>query len=223
MSLSNLAEDIIDLSFKIVDDLDTFSTLLAIFKRSHNQNNRLTVVSKMNKVNTDESLESFEVKIQKFIKAIKAMDIEYFERIKDEDNQAYKQLEFSFNKQCFIGQDLLHYFNIIYNQQTFDSKVKFLKTLKEKDEMFTQELTKLQALNENGEKEILFAGNPSYKEVKNKKLYKINDYTLAENIKIPRNWIIVNREGKQRFKYNHEDIDHAKITHIHYDEEKNKE
>ncbi len=220
--ISNLADDILDLSFKMTDDLDTFSTLLAAFRRNYNQNNRLSVVSKMNKVNTDESLESFEDKIQKFIKAIKDINMEYFEIIKDKDNEAYKELEFSFNKQCFIGQDLLNYFNIKYNQQTFKSNKQFLITLKEKDKMFRQELTKLKALNENGEEEVLFNGNPTYKEVENKKLYKINDYTLPENIKIPRNWIIVNREGNQRFKYKHEAIDHAKIIHKDYDKKNKK-
>ena len=54
----------------------------------------------------------------------------------------------------------------------------------------------------------------------NKKLYRINDYTLPENIVVPRGRIILNREGNQRLKYNHEDIDLAKEAYRQYDESK---
>ena len=86
--------------------------------------------------------------------------------------------------------------------------------------MFAQELTIIKALNEDKQEEVLFKSIPTYKEVGSKKLYKINDYILAKDITVPLGWIITNREGKQRFKYNYEDIDLAKETYRQYDESK---
>ena len=217
--IGSLAENIKDLSLKFTEkELDIFSTYLATFYR--NTTGKLTVISKMNIINTTEPLED---KIQKFIQAIKNMDLKYFEKIKNKDVQLYRELEFAFSKECFIGQDLLLYFNLVYDQNIFKKNTQLLKVLKEKDKMFRQELTKLKVLNKNGIEEILFDGIPTYKEVGNKKLYKTIDYTLPENINVPDGSIIMNRYGVQRFKYNYSDIESAKRNYQQYDEENKKE
>lgn len=216
--ISNLAEGIKDLTLKFNEkELDTFSTCLAIFDKHFNENNELSVVSKITQKAEEETLEN---KIEAFIQSIKDRDAKkYFKKL-EEIPELYEELKFAFDKNCFIGQNLAEYFNIVHNKNIFENNTQLLKLLKEKDKMFTQELTILKALDENAVEQVLFKGITTYREVKNKKLYKIDDYSLPEDIEVPINWIITNREGNQRFKYNHEDMASAKKIHKEYDEKK---
>lgn len=211
--ISNLAENTIDLEIKFNDEkeIDIFTDYLAVFDK--NNSARLQIASHF--IQKDE--ETLDNKIDAFIQAIKNQNKVYFNNVDDNDPIMYKELEFAFGKECFIGQDLAKYFNFVYGKEIFVSNSKFLILLKEKDKMFRQELTTIRVLNENKQEEILFQGIRTYKEVGNKKLYKITDYTLPEEIVVPRDKIIVNREGNQRLKYSYEDIDFAKKAYEEYD------
>jgi len=214
--ISNLAENIIDLEIKFNDEkeIDIFTDCLAVFDK--NNSARLQIASHF--IQKDE--ETLDKKIDVFIEAIKNKNKEYFQKVNVNDPKMYKELEFAFEKECFIGQDLSKYFNLVYGNETFKSNSNILTVLKEKDAMFAQELTIIKAQNEDKQEEVLFKSIPTYKEVGSKKLYKINDYILAKDITVPLGWIITNREGNQRFKYNHEDIDLAKEAYRQYDKSK---
>jgi len=212
--ISNLAESRIDFKIKFNDEkeIDVFIDCLAVFDK--NNNGILKVISQFIQQDEEEALEK---KIDAFIEAIKKKNKLYFKKIGEDNLYIYKELEFAFEKGCFVGQDLSKYFNLVYGKEFFESNSNILSVLKEKDPIFLQELTTIKTLNEDNQEEILFEGIRTYKEVGNKKLYRINNYTLPEDIVVPRGRIIINREGKQRFKYNYEDIDLAKKAYIEYD------
>lgn len=215
--ISNLAENSIDLEIKFNDEkeIDIFTDCLAVFDK--NNSKRLQVISQFIQRDEEETLDK---KIDAFIQAIKKQDKAYFKNVNDNDPTMYKELEFTFGKECFIGQDLAKYFNLVYSKEIFPPNSGIPLVLKKRDAMFTQELTIIKAMNGDKQEEVLFKGIPTYKEAGSKKLYKINDYTLPEDILVPRGWIITNRKGNERFKYNYEDIDLAKEGYKQYDKSK---
>jgi len=98
----------------------------------------------------------------------------------------------------------------IYENHIYSNKAQFIKDLKEKDDIFKQEIDILKALDDNAEEVELFKAYKTSKEFDYKKLAKIKEYKLAENIKIPKGFIITNREGSARFKYEYEDLERLK-------------
>ena len=209
-------EDPLSLYADINDDLMNFATYLASYKVDDELLNSPIKIE----IKQESNIRTINEKIEEFIKAIKGADpkIEYFDPIK-KNEELYKGLSFSFDKNCFIGKDLLNYFTLIYGKNDYKNNTQFLADLKEKDEMFKQEITILKVINKEGIEEEVFKGISSFKEIKYDKLYKITDYTLPINIDISKGYIIKNREGNARFKYNHEDLEYAKIVHKKYDEQ----
>jgi hypothetical protein len=206
-------ESNVELYADIAEDLPNFVSILT----GHNINTELLQKPLHVDSTHEENFITIDQKIDEFIDAIKNMKIEYFEPIKTKNEELYKQLSFAFEKECFIKQDLLEYFTIIIGHNEFTNNTKFLTKLKEKDEIFTQEIDTLKAIDEKGQEIILFQGLTSYPEVKHKKVSKIHDYTLPENIDVAKGLIITNREANKRFEYNHEDLESAKALHAEYD------
>ena len=210
-------ESIIDLILAFTDsEVDKFSTLLATFKKGQN---KLTAAIPQEPKIQVQSIETLDEKIEAFVQAIKEANLDYFREVKNNDPEHYSELKFSFSKNCFIAQDLYTYFNLINKQVYFDKNARLLKLLKEKDEIFTQEIGILKVLDEKKIEQVIFNGNRTYKEVKNKKLYIIKDYTPPRNIKIQKDWIILNREGNQRWKYSYDDLDYAKKIYQEYEKQ----
>ncbi|QOY54027.1 hypothetical protein HUE87_09020 [Candidatus Sulfurimonas marisnigri] len=212
------------LQLKFNDEaIDIFSTYLSFWNKNANIDS-IAVVSKFNTQNnmlSEAKKENFEDKILNFIQAIKQKDINYFTKLKD--SELYNSLTSSFEKNCVIRKHLLDYFKAVNDSEVFKSNTTFLEVLKEKDELFTQEVDKLKAIDENRVEQVLFNGNPTYSEAKNEKLLKITEYTLPEDITVPKNHILKSKSKKQRFEYKYEDIETANIMYEKYDADKKEE
>lgn len=212
---------------KIEKDLDNFTDILQSFKGNyefakyaldtkHRQEISGNKTSNINK-------EEIENEIDAFIQAIKDKNIEYFEKVKEvEDGAIYEQLKSAFDKDdgYFIGQDLLHYYNATHEQK-FENKKQLMDKLKEKDEMFSQEVKTLKILTAEQKEEILFQAYKTSSETKYKELYKINGYTLAKDINISYGSIIISSQDNIK-KYNHDDLENALELHKEYKEKKAK-
>lgn len=212
---------------KIEKDLENFTDILQSFKGNyefakyaldtkHRQEISGNKTSNINK-------EEIENEIDAFIQAIKDKNIEYFEKVKEvEDGAIYEQLKSAFDKDdgYFIGQDLLHYYNATHEQK-FENKKQLMDKLKEKDEMFSQEVKTLKILTAEQKEEILFQAYKTSSETKYKELYKINGYTLAKDINISYGSIIISSQDNIK-KYNHDDLENALELHKEYKEKKAK-
>lgn len=213
------------LESKIQKDLELFSTILSIYPvnkdfakyalttedRDLNKKEELAIIDeKVSTSQVDEFINAFKSEEEDFLK--------YFEVLKDDD-KLFNPLVAAYKKGYFINQYLFDYFSKIYNNHGFGNKTLFINELKEKDEMFKQESDVIKAINENGEEENLLEGISSFKEVNYKKLSRINDYKLAKDILVPSGFIIMNREGNARFKYEYEDLETAKKMYAKYDKE----
>lgn len=212
---------------KIEKDLDNFTDILQSFKGNyefakyaldtkHRQEISGNKTSNINK-------EEIENEIDAFIQAIKDKNIEYFEKVKEvEDGAIYEQLKSAFDKDdgYFIGQDLLHYYNATHEQK-FENKKQLMDKLKEKDEMFSQEVKTLKILTAEQKEEVLFQAYKTSSETKYKELYKINGYTLAKDINISYGSIIISSQDNIK-KYNHDDLENALELHKEYKEKKAK-
>ena len=212
---------------KIEKDLEKFTDILQSFKGNyefakyaldtkHRQEISGNKTSNINK-------EEIENEIDAFIQAIKDKNIEYFEKVKEvEDGAIYEQLKSAFDKDdgYFIGQDLLHYYNATHEQK-FENKKQLMDKLKEKDEMFSQEVKTLKILTAEQKEEILFQAYKTSSETKYKELYKINGYTLAKDINISYGSIIISSQDNIK-KYNHDDLENALELHKEYKEKKAK-
>ena len=93
--------------------------------------------------------------------------------------------------------------------------------LKEKDDMFSQEVKTLKILTAEQKEEILFQAYKTSSETKYKELYKINGYTLAKDINISYGSIIISSQDNIK-KYNHDDLENALELHKEYKEKKAK-
>lgn len=212
---------------KIEKDLDNFTDILQSFKANskfskyamdtkHRQEISGNKTSNINK-------EDVENEIDAFIQAIKDKDIEYFEKVKEvEDGAIYEQLKSAFDKDdgYFIGQDLLNYYNATHEQK-FENKKQLMDKLKEKDEMFSQEVKTLKILTAEQKEEVLFQAYKTSSETKYKELYKIHDYTLAKDITVPYGAIIISSQDNIK-KYNHSDLENALKIYKEYKEKKAK-
>jgi hypothetical protein len=212
---------------KIHKDLENFSGILRFFHLNHeltkyamDTNDRKEISgNKTSNINK----EDVEKDIDAFITAIKTKDLKYFEKVKElEDGVIYEHLKSAFTKDegYFIGQDLLHYYNATHEQK-FENKKHLMDKLKEKDEMFTQEVKTLKVLTAEQNEEVLFQATKTTKETGNKELYKIIDYTMAHGITIPYGSIVISSQTNI-MKYNHPDPEHAIQIHKEYKEKKAK-
>jgi hypothetical protein len=68
--------------------------------------------------------------------------------------------------------------------------------LKAKDKMFRQEVKVLKILTKDGKENIIFSVPSCGKETGNKDLYKIANYKLAEDIKIPDDATVISSQEK---------------------------
>jgi len=211
---------------KIEKDLENFTNVLQSFrgnceftKYAMDTNKRKDIsANKTSNINK----EDVENEIDAFIQAIKDKDIEYFEKLKEVENGAiYKRPKNAFDKDdgYFIGQDLLHYYNSTHEQK-FENKKQLMDKLKRKDEMFNQEVNTLKILIEDKEK-ILFKAYRSTADTDNKKLYKINGYTLPKDIKIPYGAIIVSSQDNIK-DYCHPNLENALKLYKEYKEKNDK-
>lgn len=142
--------DEFDLPHLIENDLDSFSDDLVLFNKNKHENNRLTIVSSMDKFKVEEVVETINIdeQIDNFIRAIKTSNIEFFNVLKDlEDKNLYLQLEESLKKGYYIRQDLFNYFKEINKTSIYKSNNELLVKLKDKDEMFRQQVDNLDAVN----------------------------------------------------------------------------
>ncbi len=208
------------LETKILEDIELFSSILSIYptnryiaKYALNTEDR-DIDNNVKDKKINEKISASQV--DDFILAFKNYDLKYFDTLKD-DEELYKPLKAALEKGYFINQYLFDYFCKIYNNHNFESKTLFINELKEKDEMFKQESDVIKAINEEVEEKVLLEGVSSFKEVNYKKLSRIKNYKLAKDILVPKGFIITNREGKARFKYEYEDIETAKKMYDKYD------
>ncbi|MCX6076356.1 MAG: hypothetical protein NTW78_05635 [Campylobacterales bacterium] len=213
---------------RIQKDLDNFANVLRSFNRNHEFAKHAMDTEDRKSISNDKSpnidKEDIENKIDAFIQAIKNKDINYFEKLRDiEDDAIYEHLKNAFNKDegYFIGQDLLYYYNATHEQK-FANKKQLMDKLKEKDEMFAQEVKTLKILTPEQKEEILFQPPKSTKEINYKELYKINGYIMAKDIIIPYGAIIITSQDNIR-KYNHPNVENAIKLNEEYKEKKAKE
>lgn len=212
---------------KIEKDLENFTDTLQSFKGSHEFTKYAMDTNERKEISGNKTSninkEDVEKDIDDFIQAIKDKNIEYFEKVKElEDGVIYNRLKnaFEYEDGYFIGQDLLHYYNATHEQK-FENKKQLTDKLKEKDEMFTQEVKTLKILTSEQKEEVLFQAPKTTKETNYKELYKINDYTLAKDITIPYGVIIISSQDNIK-KYNHPDLENAIKIHKEYKERKAK-
>jgi hypothetical protein len=154
--------------------------------------------------------EDIDQTINDFIQAIKAKDIDYFEKVSDlEDSNIYEHLKnaFELDDGYFIGQDILKYYNALHEHK-FEKKHQLMERLKQIDSMFSQEVKTLKILTSEKKEEVLFKAYKTTKDTGNKELYKINGYTLAKDIRIPYGAIVISSQDNLS-KFNHDDLEHA--------------
>lgn len=220
--------DEITLEDKIQKDLDNFTDNLRSLEIDNSiaqfaLNTKDREIVKNNKSSNIDK-DDIDNKIDTFIEAIKSKDLDYFKKVKDiKDTTIYEHLKNAFDKDdgYFIGQDLLHYYNAIDEEQ-FVNKKQLMDKLKEKDKMFTQEVKTLKVLTKDKKEEVLFQAFKTSKEIGNKELYKIVGYKIAKNITIPHGAIIISSQDNIK-KYNHDDINNDIKIHQEYQENKSKE
>lgn len=142
--IDNLANNIIDLELKFTDkELAIVSTYLALF--NHDINYKHIIVSSINEKVTEESIEDkidIDKAIDEFIQSIKNLDIEYFFKVEEVNEILYKELTDSLNIGVIVREDLCFYFNCVIGKTVFSDNKIFLKFLKEKDELFKQNIDK---------------------------------------------------------------------------------
>jgi hypothetical protein len=219
--------DEFDLPHLIENDLDSFSDDLVLFNKNKHENNRLSIVSSMDKFKVEEVVETINTdeQIDNFIRAIKKINIEFFSVLKDlEDKNLYLQLKESLKKGYYIRQDLFNYFKEINKTSIYKSNNELLVRLKDKDEMFRQQVDNLDAVNNEDNIVNLFKAYSTKEFLSNKKLCKIEDYKLERDIIVPKGYFLKNSSptsDKKEYKY--EDLELAKIMYEEYNKaQKNK-
>lgn len=211
---------------KIEKDLENFTNVLQSFNSNYEFTKYAMDTKYRQEISSNKTSninkEDIEKEIDDFIQAIKDKNIEYFEKVKEvEDGAIYERLKNAFNYEdgYFIGQDLLHYYNATHEQK-FQNKKQLTDKLKEKDEMFAQEVKTLKILTAEKKEEILFQAPKTTKETDYKELYKINGYTIAKDITIPYGAIIISSQDNIK-KYKHVNDNAIKI-HKEYKKSKAK-
>jgi len=209
--------DQVMLEDKIQKDLDNFTDILRSFQRDNSLSEHAMDTKDRETIKNNKSpnvdKEYIDNKIDAFIQAIKDKNIGYFEKVKDiEDGIIYEHLKNAFDKDegYFIGQDLLDYYNSIHEQK-YDKNKQLMDKLKEKDDMFNQEVKTLKILDKDKNEQVLFQSYKTSKETKNKELYKIEGYKMAKDIIIPDGATIISSQENFK-KYTHEnssDIDNC--------------
>jgi len=203
-------EDEAELEDMIRNDLHNFTDKLLQY--------RVVIEEALNKIDTEArqtlksskfsniNKEDIDKQIDTFIDAIKTKNIDYFDKVKDIDNGAkYEQMKNAFEKDdgYFINQYLFEFYNLIHEQK-FQKKQEFRGKLKEKDDMFNQEVKILRILDKDKNEKVLFQAYKTSKETGNKELYKIKNYKLASNISIPKGATIISSQDNIK-KFTFED------------------
>ena len=198
-------EDEAELEDAIYSDLNNFTDRLVNYKII--SENALTKVDtearQILKGNESSNVNKDDInkRLDDFIQAIKDKDTDYFEKVygtKDKKGgDVYEHLKYAFNKDdgYFIGQDMYLYYNAI-NELPFKTNKPLMDRLKIKDKMFRQEVKVLKILTKDGKKDVLFSIPSGGKETGNKDLYRIADYKLAEDIKIPDGATVISSQEK---------------------------
>jgi hypothetical protein len=200
-------EDEAELEDAIYSDLDNFTDRLANYKiiSEHAEHRINTKIREILKGNTSSNVDKDEInkQLDDFIQAIKdkGKSKDYFEKvygIKDKkDGDVYEHLKYAFNKDdgYFIGQDMYLYYNAI-NELPFKTNKALMDRLKVKDKMFRQEVKVLKILTKDSKEDVLFSVPSGGKETGNKDLYRIADYKLAKDIKIPDGATVISSQEK---------------------------
>ena len=169
-------------------NLDIFSTYLSLFYTKNEAPNIINSIDKLDENNDAEEVENSDTNIDLFINAIKNKDLQYFNKVKEiEDGMQYEHMKNAFEKDdgYFISQDIYLYYTNVINKPFYKKKQDLMNNLKEKDKMFKQEVKILKILTKDGKEDVVFSVPSGGKATGNKYLYKITDYKLAEDIKIP--------------------------------------
>lgn len=210
---------ILDLQLPTDNDLDRFATILSSFYNKSEPPSIMNSMDLLEKADETSALENFDVLIEQFIKAFKDQDIEYFDKLKEiGDGKLYNELKDALLKEegFYIKQDLSKYFNVIYNESIGQDKL--FEILKDKDDMFKQEIDPLKATNEEDEIIKIFdAVSTENFIVSKKKICKITNYKLAQNIIVPNGFILKSVSKKNRFNYQYENEELAKKMYEKYD------
>ena len=186
-------EDRTELKGKITKkDLDNFTDFLLSYNVDNDKaTNKIDTEArqqlKENKTIPNINKADIDKDINDFIQAIKDKNIDYFEKAKKlEDGKQYTHMKNAFEKDdgYFIGQYLLDFYNAVHEQK-FHKKKEFMDRLKDKDDMFKQEVKTLKIQTIDGKETALFQAPKTTKETGNKELYKINNYKMAKDITIP--------------------------------------
>ena len=221
INIQNEDNSILDLQLSTDNNLDKFADVLSSFYTKSDAPSIINPMDLLEKEDEISNLENFDVMIEKFIKAFKNNDIEYFDKVKEvDDGKLYNELKDALLKDegFYIKQDLAKYFNAIYNQSIEQNRL--LEILKNKDDMFKQEIDTLKAVDEKGEIEKVFEGVSTIGFVSSKKLCRIVNYKLAQNIVVPRGFILETVSKKNRFDYQYENKELAESMYEKYDKEK---
>lgn len=222
----NVPDELI-LENKIQEDLDNFTNILQSFEGNQEHTKYAMDTKDRKSISNDKSFnidkEDIDQKINDFIQAIKAKDIDYFEKLRElEDGSIYEHLKnaFELDDGYFIGQDILHYYNALHEHKS-QNKRQLMERLKEKNSMFSQEVKTLKILTSEKKEEVLFQAYKTTKDTGNKELYKINGYKMAKDITVPYGAIIISSQDNIR-KYNHPDLDNAIKIHKEHKEQQGK-
>jgi len=215
--------DIVSIEENIKNDLDNFSDILAqypVHKTFINHALKTSHLKKVKKNNEQMHIkeEQTSQKIDDFIQALKEQNINYFLKVKeDDDNTLYEDLENALLKDdgYYIVQYLSDYYNIIYDE-SFEQD-DFIKILKAKDDIFKQQINTLDMINKSDEEINLFKGVSTKEFTTIKKLGKIKGYTLPKDLSVQKGFILKQVSKKNRFKYSYEDIEDAENLYEYLD------
>ena len=201
-------EDETELEDMILSDLDSFINKLLYYpviidnalKKIDTEARQILKGSQSSNIN----IEDIDKQIDTFIEAIKTKNIDYFEKAKKlENGEQYTHMKNAFEKDdgYFISQYLFDFYNAIHEQK-FHKKQEFMDRLKGENDMFKQEAKTLKILTQNNNEDVLFQAVKTSKETANRELYKINNYTMAEDITIPNGATIISSQTTyQRYSF----------------------
>lgn len=225
-TIKNLkATSIPNLQLKFTDkELESFADILYSFYKK--EDDILTVVNSIENLTNYKEVKNINIdqQINEFVQAFKSQNIDYFDKVKEiEDSKLYEELKDALLKEdgFYIKQDLSKYYNVIYDQSFKNDEL--MNILQTKDDMFKQQIDKLDIINKNEDVKDLFSAISTSGFITRKKLSRIKNFTLPSKITVPKDFIIRQVSKKNRFEYDYEDTENAKNLYEYFDKKQARE